>query len=106
MSDDKKIGNKIGIVIDTDFALKNNPPYPRPMFLSYENPYRIKFILDFYQMIDTYLTMCVDQLLQGCGPIFYINFLNCRIDFKMRTVSLSRVLYYFSVFLDIFLKVS
>ena len=51
MPDDKKIDSKIGIVIDTDFALKNNPPYPRPMFLSYENPNRIKFILDFLEKI-------------------------------------------------------
>ena len=49
MSDDKKIDKKIGIVIDEDFAFKNNPPYPRPMFLSYENPNRIKFILDFLE---------------------------------------------------------
>lgn len=49
MSDDKKTDKKLGIVIDKDFALKNSPPYPRPMFLSFENPYRIKFILDFLE---------------------------------------------------------
>ena len=42
---------KIGIVVDNDFALKNNPPYPRPMFVSYENPNRIKFIMDYFDKI-------------------------------------------------------
>ena len=42
---------KIGIVIDEDFALKNNPPYPHPIFLSYENPLRIKLILDYLNKI-------------------------------------------------------
>jgi acetoin utilization deacetylase AcuC-like enzyme len=39
---------KIGIVIDEDFALKHNPPYQHPIFFSYENPLRIKAILDFF----------------------------------------------------------
>jgi len=30
------IDKKIGIIIDEEFALKNNPPYPRPIFMSYE----------------------------------------------------------------------
>ncbi len=42
---------KIGIVVDKDFAIKNFPPYPRPTFFSYENPYRIKFILDYLEKI-------------------------------------------------------
>ena len=42
---------KIGIVIDEDFALKNNPPYPHPIFLSYENPLRIRVILDYLDKI-------------------------------------------------------
>ncbi|TFG22211.1 MAG: histone deacetylase, partial [Promethearchaeota archaeon] len=42
---------KIGIVIDNDFASKNNPPYPRPMFLSYENPNRIKGIISYFEKI-------------------------------------------------------
>jgi acetoin utilization deacetylase AcuC-like enzyme len=42
---------KIGIVIDEDFAIKNYPPYPRPIFLSYENPLRIKVILDYLNSI-------------------------------------------------------
>ncbi|TFG01945.1 MAG: histone deacetylase [Promethearchaeota archaeon] len=37
---------KIGIIIDEDFAKKHAPPYPRPMFLSFETPLRIKVILD------------------------------------------------------------
>jgi acetoin utilization deacetylase AcuC-like enzyme len=39
--------NKIGIIQDDDFALKNLPPYPYPTFYSYENPLRIKAILDY-----------------------------------------------------------
>ena len=42
---------KIGIVIDEDFALKNNPPYPHPIFLSYENPLRIRVILEYFDKI-------------------------------------------------------
>ena len=38
--------NKIGLIIDEDFALKNIPPYPHPTFLSYETPLRIKAILN------------------------------------------------------------
>ncbi|MFX1376149.1 MAG: histone deacetylase [Promethearchaeota archaeon] len=38
--------NKIGLIIDEDFALKNIPPYPHPTFLSYETPLRIKSILN------------------------------------------------------------
>lgn len=37
---------KVGILVDYDFAKKNDPPYPHPIFLSYENPLRIKRILD------------------------------------------------------------
>ncbi len=45
---------KIGIVIDNDFASKNNPPYPRPMFLSYENPNRIKGIMSYFDKINLF----------------------------------------------------
>ncbi|NHJ25531.1 MAG: histone deacetylase [Candidatus Lokiarchaeota archaeon] len=38
--------HKIGLIIDDDFAFKHIPPYPKPSFISFENPYRIKFILD------------------------------------------------------------
>ena len=39
--------NKIGIIVDDDFATKNMPPYPYPTFLSYETPLRIKSILSY-----------------------------------------------------------
>ncbi|TFG24360.1 MAG: histone deacetylase [Promethearchaeota archaeon] len=42
---------KIGIVVDEDFAIKNNPPYPHPIFLSYENPLRIRMILNYLNSI-------------------------------------------------------
>ena len=45
---------KIGIVIDNDFASKNNPPYPRPMFVSNENPNRIKSILNYFEKINIF----------------------------------------------------
>jgi len=41
--------NKIGIIVDEDFATKNVPPYPYPTFLSYETPLRIKSILSYLE---------------------------------------------------------
>jgi acetoin utilization deacetylase AcuC-like enzyme len=38
--------NKIGIIIDENFTLKHVPPYPKPTFISFEHPIRIKTILD------------------------------------------------------------
>jgi len=38
--------NKIGIITDEDFGLKNIPPFPKPSFISFEHPLRIRFILD------------------------------------------------------------
>jgi acetoin utilization deacetylase AcuC-like enzyme len=38
--------NKIGLISDIDFASQHIPPYLKPSFISFENPYRIKFILD------------------------------------------------------------
>ncbi|MFX0027977.1 MAG: histone deacetylase [Candidatus Hermodarchaeota archaeon] len=38
--------NKIGLIIDKDFTIKNIPPYPHPTFLSYETPLRISSILN------------------------------------------------------------
>ncbi len=38
---------KLGIIVDEDFAQKNVPPYPKPSFLSYENPYRLQAIYDY-----------------------------------------------------------
>lgn len=45
---------KIGIIIDNDFASKNNPPYPRPMFVSNENPKRIKYIMSYFEKINLF----------------------------------------------------
>ncbi|MFX0137550.1 MAG: histone deacetylase, partial [Candidatus Hodarchaeota archaeon] len=41
--------NKIGIIIDSNFASKNIPPYPHPLFPSYESPLRIKSILTYLE---------------------------------------------------------
>ncbi|MHA2182042.1 MAG: hypothetical protein ACXAAH_11535, partial [Promethearchaeota archaeon] len=42
--------NKIGIIVDEDFAIKHAPPYPHPLFLSYETPLRIESILNFLEV--------------------------------------------------------
>ena len=39
--------NKIGIIVDDDFASKHVPPYPHPLFPSYESPLRIQSILTY-----------------------------------------------------------
>jgi len=41
--------NKIGLVIDSDFASKNEPPYPHPIFFSYETPLRIQSIITYLE---------------------------------------------------------
>jgi len=38
--------NKIGIIFDERFTLKHAPPYPKPTFVAYEHPNRIKVMLD------------------------------------------------------------
>ncbi|MFW9878869.1 MAG: histone deacetylase [Candidatus Thorarchaeota archaeon] len=43
------ISNKIGIIIDEDFALKNSPPYPHPTFFSYESPLRIQSVIAYLE---------------------------------------------------------
>ncbi len=43
---------KIGIISHENFAFLHDPPYPRPIFSSYENPLRIKAILDYFDKID------------------------------------------------------
>ncbi|MFX1257185.1 MAG: histone deacetylase [Promethearchaeota archaeon] len=49
-----KVDKKIGIVVDEDFALKNTPPYPKPSFLSYESPLRIRSILEHFEKINLF----------------------------------------------------
>jgi len=39
----------IGIIVDEDFACKNIPPYPNPIFSSYETPLRIQAVLRFLE---------------------------------------------------------
>ena len=38
--------NLIGLIVDEDFASKHIPPYPRPSFISFEHPLRIRAILN------------------------------------------------------------
>ncbi|MFX1233446.1 MAG: histone deacetylase [Promethearchaeota archaeon] len=41
------MNKKLGIVIDDDFTLKHIPIYPKPIFISFENPLRIKYVMEF-----------------------------------------------------------
>jgi len=38
--------NKIGIIFDEIFALKHVPPYPKPTFIAFEHPNRIKVMVE------------------------------------------------------------
>lgn len=40
----------IGIIVDNDFASKHIPPYPKPTFISFEHPSRIKAILNHLEL--------------------------------------------------------
>jgi acetoin utilization deacetylase AcuC-like enzyme len=44
----------IGILIEQDFATKHIPPYPHPVFFSYEHPRRIKVILEHFNRINLF----------------------------------------------------
>ena len=55
--------NKIGIVVDEDFATKNVPPYPRPVFMSYESPLRVKAIFDYFNKIDLFSNKRIVKIL-------------------------------------------
>ncbi|MFX0037347.1 MAG: histone deacetylase [Candidatus Hermodarchaeota archaeon] len=43
------VNNKIGIITDRDFAVKHIPPYPHPLFCSYETPLRIQSVLTYLE---------------------------------------------------------
>ncbi|MGB5910087.1 MAG: hypothetical protein WBH31_02720, partial [Promethearchaeia archaeon] len=40
-----KMNKKLGIVVHEDFALNHMPPYPKPAFISFESPLRIKSVI-------------------------------------------------------------
>jgi acetoin utilization deacetylase AcuC-like enzyme len=46
--------NLIGIIVDDDFASKHIPPYPKPSFISFENPLRIKTVLNHLERIQIF----------------------------------------------------
>ncbi len=46
--------NRIGIIIDDDFATKHNPPYPNPVFVSYETPLRISAVIRYLERVDLF----------------------------------------------------
>ncbi len=45
---------RVGIIVDDDFASKHIPPYQKPVFLSFENPSRIQFILDYFNKVNLF----------------------------------------------------
>jgi len=53
---------KIGILVDEDFALLHVPPYPKPSFISFENPQRIRSILDHLDIKDLFKDKRVQKL--------------------------------------------
>jgi acetoin utilization deacetylase AcuC-like enzyme len=78
MSENKKLA----IITDDDFALKHIPPYPKPAFLSYENPFRIKVILEYLEKVKIFEDERIIQLepkeidekiLQLAHTKYYIN---------------------------------
>ena len=46
--------NTIGIIVDDDFASKHIPPYPKPSFISFEHPFRIRSILNHLERNDIF----------------------------------------------------
>ncbi len=42
-----KMNKKLGIVVHEDFALKHISPYPKPAFISFESPLRIKSVIEY-----------------------------------------------------------
>ena len=54
--------DKIGIIVDDDFAIKNIPPYPHPTFLSYETPLRIKSILNLLESNNIFVNERITRL--------------------------------------------
>jgi acetoin utilization deacetylase AcuC-like enzyme len=44
----------IGIIVDDDFTYGHIPPYPKPSFISFENPLRIKVILNHLERIQIF----------------------------------------------------
>ena len=50
---------RIGIIVDDDFASKHIPPYPKPSFISFEHPIRIKSILNYLERNDIFSNNCI-----------------------------------------------
>ncbi|MFX0033571.1 MAG: histone deacetylase [Candidatus Hodarchaeota archaeon] len=42
------MNKKLGIVIDDDFSSKHIPPFPKPSFNSFENPLRLKCVIEYF----------------------------------------------------------
>ncbi|TFF98355.1 MAG: histone deacetylase [Promethearchaeota archaeon] len=52
----------IGLIIDDDFAKKHDPPYPNPVFLSYETPLRISVILNYFERMNLFRNERIKKL--------------------------------------------
>ncbi len=73
---------KVAIITDEDFALKHVPPYPKPAFFSYENPTRIKVVLDYLEKVGIFQDKRIiriepkeidDSILNLAHTKYYIN---------------------------------
>lgn len=50
----KMVEKKVGIVLDEDFASKHIPPYPKPTFIAFETPLRIREVLDYFDRVNLF----------------------------------------------------
>ena len=46
--------NNLALIIDEDFTLMHNPAFPKPSFISFENPSRISRVLEFLKQKDVF----------------------------------------------------
>ena len=53
---------KIGIVIDDDFSVQHQPPYPHPTFFSYETPLRIRSIMKYIENQELFINKSIVKL--------------------------------------------
>jgi acetoin utilization deacetylase AcuC-like enzyme len=73
---------KIGIVYHSDFAERNEPPYPKPTFFSFEHPIRIKSTMEYLKKNQIFENNSIvllnpfeinDSILQLGHSNYYIN---------------------------------
>jgi acetoin utilization deacetylase AcuC-like enzyme len=50
----KNANRTIGLITDDDFATKHDPPYPNPVFVSYERPLRVSAIMNYFERMNLF----------------------------------------------------